>query len=600
MRLREAWPIQVALFLQRSPVPLGRVTAPDGGPGISPARRAVFWPPDGSAHGGELAGVPTNALNRLFVRFVAQMPPDETFPQAVRQELSRPRRYWPGDEQLREAIRTRPFYYSGRIDSLISVCKHIGSAGSCRIRCIKILNGGLMSFLRANRRRGRGLRAAATGAAAVSLLAGAALLTGPAAPMASASVATPCGSAGVYSAAGTAGTCTYTGAGTEDTFAVPFGVTSLHVTAIGAPGGSGAAIADPGLGGKGAIVTNPALAVQPAATLYVDVGAPGSNSSNNESLCPSNAPGGLRDGGAGGAGCGNDFGGGGGGGSSDLSKEPPTGPGKVTPTGNAQDPRLVVAGGGGGGGGQSALNGGNGGNAGGSPAGPGAGACGGGVNQNGGMGGTGGIGGTQGGSGATCGDGNGSSGSASAGGAGAAVNNTSGGGGGGGGGGWFGGGGGSAGVDGNGGGGGGGAGSSYLGLEVSGDRTSSTITTATSQAPSVTVTWSLISLVFSGRISADINGSILAGGLKITSSRGVVLSVVGKLVIQTANGDTFRVGVGILWFLGRYLGQISVSGPGIHTTGVLSISNLDVSDGLVTGEGRGFTGFSPYTLSFTL
>jgi uncharacterized protein with ParB-like and HNH nuclease domain/alkylated DNA nucleotide flippase Atl1 len=62
----------------------------------------------------QLAGIPTNALNRLFVQFVAQLPQDETFPQALRQELSRQRRYWPGDEQLREAIRTRPFYFSGR------------------------------------------------------------------------------------------------------------------------------------------------------------------------------------------------------------------------------------------------------------------------------------------------------------------------------------------------------------------------------------------------------------------------------------------------------------------------------------------------------
>jgi hypothetical protein len=300
--------------------------------------------------------------------------------------------------------------------------------------------------------------------------------------------------------------------------------------------------------------------VQPGATLYVDVGAQGSDNSNDESLCPSNAPGGLRDGGAG---CGNDFGGGGGGG-------------------------------------QSALNGGNGGNAGGSATGPGAGGCGGGVNQNGGAGGTGGIGGTQGGAGATCGDGSGGNGTAVAGGAGASVSNVSGGGGGGAGGGWFGGGGGSAGVDGNGGGGGGGAGSSYLGLEVSGDPASSTIATATSQTPSVTITWSLITLVFSGRISADIKGSVVAGGLKITSSNGVVVSVVGSLVIQTANGDTFRVGVAILWFLGRYIGQISVSGPGVHTSGVLSISNLAVSDGLVTGEGRGFSGSSPYSLSFTL
>jgi uncharacterized protein with ParB-like and HNH nuclease domain/alkylated DNA nucleotide flippase Atl1 len=62
----------------------------------------------------QLAGVPTNTLNRLFVQFVGQLPHDTTFPQALRQELSRQRRYWPGDEQLREAIRTRQFYFSGR------------------------------------------------------------------------------------------------------------------------------------------------------------------------------------------------------------------------------------------------------------------------------------------------------------------------------------------------------------------------------------------------------------------------------------------------------------------------------------------------------
>jgi hypothetical protein len=112
----------------------------------------------------------------------------------------------------------------------------------------------------------------------------------------------------------------------------------------------------------------------------------------------------------------------------------------------------------------------------------------------------------------------------------------------------------------------------------------------------VTITWSLIALVFSGRISADIRGSIVAGSLKITSSKGVVVSAIGSLVIQTANGETFRVRVAILWFLGRYIGQISVSGPGVHASGVLIISNLNVSGGLVTGEGRGLT----YSLSFTL
>ena len=62
----------------------------------------------------QLAGISTNALNRLFVQFVASLPQDESFPQALRQELSRQRRYWPGDEQLREAIQARPFYISGR------------------------------------------------------------------------------------------------------------------------------------------------------------------------------------------------------------------------------------------------------------------------------------------------------------------------------------------------------------------------------------------------------------------------------------------------------------------------------------------------------
>jgi alkylated DNA nucleotide flippase Atl1 len=62
----------------------------------------------------QLAGIPTNALNRLFVQFVEHLPEDASFPQVLRRELSRQRRYWPSDEQLREAVRTRPFYFSGR------------------------------------------------------------------------------------------------------------------------------------------------------------------------------------------------------------------------------------------------------------------------------------------------------------------------------------------------------------------------------------------------------------------------------------------------------------------------------------------------------
>jgi alkylated DNA nucleotide flippase Atl1 len=62
----------------------------------------------------QLGGIPTNALNKVFVQLVDHLPQDESFPQVLRQELSRQRRYWPTDAQLREAIRTRPFYFSGR------------------------------------------------------------------------------------------------------------------------------------------------------------------------------------------------------------------------------------------------------------------------------------------------------------------------------------------------------------------------------------------------------------------------------------------------------------------------------------------------------
>jgi hypothetical protein len=326
---------------------------------------------------------------------------------------------------------------------------------------------------------------------------------------------------------------------------VPGGVSSLDVSVIGAPGGNGASQDSSGQGGEGADVTNLALAVQAGATLYVDIGARGANNSDDEALCPSNAAGGSRDGGAGGSGCGNGFGGGGGGGSSDLSKEPLTGAGATTPTGNAQDPRLIVAGGGGGGGGESDYDGGSGGNAGGSGTGPGGGGCSGNA-ANGGTGSGGGTGGAQGG------------------------------------------------------GGGGGAGSSYLGTEVAGAPSAPTVTTAGSQAPSVSISWSVVSLVFSGKHAIDIIGSIVSGGLKITSVRGRLFSVTGQPVIQTASGQTFRVSVHIYRFFGSLTGQISVSGPGVHTTAFVNPRTLQVSDGVLTGRGSGRIGFSSYTLSFTL
>jgi hypothetical protein len=148
-----------------------------------------------------------------------------------------------------------------------------------------------MSRLCIDRRYSRRLGAAATRATVVLVLAGTSLIIGTDMPIASASAAAPCGSAGVFSVTGTTATCTYTAPGTEDTFAVPAGVSSLEVTAIGTSGGSGASQDNSGQGGKGAVVTDPALAVQAGATLYVDVGAQGANDSDNEALCPSNAAG---------------------------------------------------------------------------------------------------------------------------------------------------------------------------------------------------------------------------------------------------------------------------------------------------------------------
>ena len=77
-------------------------------------------------------------------------------------------------------------------------------------------------------------------------------------------------------------------------------------------------------------------------------------------------------------------------------------------------------------------------------------------------------------------------------------------------------------------------------------------------------------------------------------------AVTGTLVIQTANGDEFRVIVRIAGLFGHYSGQISVSGPGVHTTAIVSTRNLVISDGLVTGQGSGRNGFASYSLSFTL
>jgi len=251
--------------------------------------------------------------------------------------------------------------------------------------------------------------------------------------------------------AGAAGpvTDTFPYTGSQQTFTVPQGVSSISVVATGAGGATGSAIfGTGGAGGVGAVATA-TLAVTPGETLYVNVGGPGNGST-----------GGFNGGGAGGAGV---AGGGGGGGASDIR------------TNASLASRLVVAAGGAGGGGRvnagaggaATASGGNGGGSGGA---------------GGGAAGTPTSGGGGGGPGVICffgcspvGSGGGT-GTLGAGGGGGPK--ASGGGGGGGGGGFYGGGGGGSGLT----GGGGGGGSNF-------GPTGSTFTTATTATASVAISY---------------------------------------------------------------------------------------------------------------
>jgi hypothetical protein len=257
----------------------------------------------------------------------------------------------------------------------------------------------------------------------------------------------------VFSQSGATATCTYTKAGTEDTFTVPSGVSRLAATAVGAPGGAGISEA----GGFGALVSNTALPVPLGASeLWVDVGGPGT-----QTWPDCTGAGGSFDGGSGGSSCS-----GGGGGSSALLKVPRA---NATLTGKATtDSRLLVAGGGGGSG-QGLY--GPGGSAGAAVTGAGAGG-----GESGDHGAPGGVGPTDG----TNGGGAGGGGSAVAGTA--ATGGAGGDTGGGGGGGWFGGGGGYF-V------GGGGGGSSYGGAGPSGGISIATASASASQTPEVVISY---------------------------------------------------------------------------------------------------------------
>src|SRR6266566_3419608 len=133
-------------------------------------------------------------------------------------------------------------------------------------------------------------------------------------------------------ASSTATSCTYASTGGEQTFTVPSGVTTVTVTAVGAPGGteSGGITA----GRNGASVTATAPLSAGTTTLYVEVGGPGTMPIGTGGM-----PGGFNGGGGSGDG-------GTGGGASDVR----TCSRSTCTNLSANDTRLVVAGGGGGGG----------------------------------------------------------------------------------------------------------------------------------------------------------------------------------------------------------------------------------------------------------
>ncbi|MFT4264522.1 MAG: glycine-rich protein, partial [Nocardioides sp.] len=131
---------------------------------------------------------------------------------------------------------------------------------------------------------------------------------------------------GAPASAATPETVTFLSTGTEQTFTVPAGVTTVHASAVGGRGDAGAY--GGGAGGYGASVSAD-LSVTPGQVLYIEVGGNGQG-----------VTGGFNGGGAGGTGVDN---GGGGGGASDIRLAPRA-------AGTSLGLRVLVAAGGGGGG----------------------------------------------------------------------------------------------------------------------------------------------------------------------------------------------------------------------------------------------------------
>ncbi|WP_414506557.1 DUF1524 domain-containing protein [Streptomyces sp. NEAU-L66] len=75
-----------------------------------------------------LAGLSTTGNNRVFMEFPKELDKDGSPAEAVRRFLSRPKtgaRVWPGNDAIREAIRTRPFYKAGRVNQRFQVLRRL-------------------------------------------------------------------------------------------------------------------------------------------------------------------------------------------------------------------------------------------------------------------------------------------------------------------------------------------------------------------------------------------------------------------------------------------------------------------------------------------
>lgn len=62
----------------------------------------------------QLARVPPNALNKIFIALIGRLPSDATFAEAFRRELSRDRLNWPDDAWISSAVTKTRFFDTGR------------------------------------------------------------------------------------------------------------------------------------------------------------------------------------------------------------------------------------------------------------------------------------------------------------------------------------------------------------------------------------------------------------------------------------------------------------------------------------------------------